>query len=267
MPGRGSVGVLVLSGSSGRVELDRCRVLEEHGATARSIRWFGGPGQPPGICELPLETFTAELDLLAERCDRLAVLGVSKGAEAALLVGLRDARVRAVVALAPTPVVWANVGPGLDGEVRPQRSSWTWHGEALPFVPYDDDAQPVIGPVGAPPSFLGVYEQSLRTHADAVPAARIPVEDLDAELVLVAGGDDLMWPSVRFVEEIAASRQRSGRRTHLVTHADAGHRCRLPGEEPLPPSTVNAHGGTPEADSELGRRAWPVIAAVLGLTG
>jgi hypothetical protein len=98
-----------------------------------------------------------------------------------------------------------------------------------------------------------------------VPAARIPVEDLDAEVVLVAGGDDLVWPSVRFAEEIAASRQLSGRRTHVVTQADAGHRCRLPGEEPLAPSLVNAHGGTPEADAELGRRAWPVIAEALGL--
>ena len=189
------------------------------------------------------------------------MLGVSKGAEAALLVALRDPRVRHVVALAPTPVVWANVGPGRDGADRPQRSSWTWHGEPLPFVPYDDDAEPV----GEPPSFVPVYEQSLRTHADAVPSARIPVEDLDADVVLVAGGDDLMWPSVRFAEEIAAARERAGRRTHLVTHPAAGHRVRLPGEAVLPPSTVNAHGGTPEADAELGRRAWPVIAEVLGL--
>ena len=144
------VGVLVLSGSSGRVEHERCRVLEAHGAVARSIRWFGGPGQPPGICEVPLETFTDALDELAGQADRLAVLGVSKGAEAALLVALRDARVRHVVALAPTPVVWANVGPGHDGAVRPQRSSWTWRGEPLPFVRYDDAAQPV----GEPPSFL-----------------------------------------------------------------------------------------------------------------
>ncbi len=255
------VGVLVLSGSSGRVEHERCRVLEAHGAVARSIRWFGGPGQPPGICEVPLETFTDALDELAGQADRLAVLGVSKGAEAALLVALRDARVRHVVALAPTPVVWANVGPGHDGAVRPQRSSWAWRGEPLPFVRYDDAAQPA----GEPPSFLPLYEQSLRTHADDVAAARIPVEDLDADVVLVAGGDDRMWPSVRFAGELAADRERAGRRTDVVTLAVAGHRCVLPGEEPPPPSRVNAHGGTPEADAELGRLAWPVIAETLGL--
>jgi hypothetical protein len=128
-------------------------------------------------------------------------------------------------------------------------------------VPYDDAVQPV----GSPPEYRGVYEQSLLTHPDAVPGARIPVEELAAEVVLVAGGDDRMWPSVRFAEEIARTREQAGRLTHLMTHPGAGHRCRLPGEARLPPSTLNAHGGTPDADAALGRLAWPVIAGVLGL--
>ena len=42
--------------------------------------------------------------------------------------------VDAVVGISPSDVVWA----GLSGH-RPQRSSWTRGGDALPFVPYDDD--------------------------------------------------------------------------------------------------------------------------------
>ena len=97
-------------------------------------------------------------------------------------------------------------------------------------------------------------------------AARIPVEDLDADVVLVAGGDDRMWPSVRFAGELAAAASARGVVPDVVTQAGAGHRCVLPGEEPPPPSRVNAHGGTPEADAELGRLAWPVIAETLGLS-
>jgi hypothetical protein len=41
--------VLVLTGSSGRIATDRTRLLATHGAAAMSLRWFGGPGQPPGI--------------------------------------------------------------------------------------------------------------------------------------------------------------------------------------------------------------------------
>ena len=49
-----ATGVLVLSGSSGRVERDRASVLAGAGVTALTYRWFGAPGQPHGIWELPL---------------------------------------------------------------------------------------------------------------------------------------------------------------------------------------------------------------------
>lgn len=77
-------GVLVLAGSSGRVDTERVRLLGQYGATAMSIQWFGGPGQQPQPLDIPLETFTTALDRLARHCERLAVIGLSFGAEAAL---------------------------------------------------------------------------------------------------------------------------------------------------------------------------------------
>ncbi|MFF9347845.1 hypothetical protein [Streptomyces sp. NPDC014734] len=73
---------------------------------------------------------------------RIGVLGSSKGAEAALHLSVLLPGVDAVVALSPTSPTWANVGPGHDGRDRPYRSSWTWRGEPLPFVPYDEDWVP-----------------------------------------------------------------------------------------------------------------------------
>lgn len=263
--GPARAGVLVLSGSSGRIERERCRLLARAGVAAVSVRWFGGPGQPPGICEVPLETFVAATGLLRERgAERVSVLGVSKGAEAALLVSALADCADAVIALAPTSVVWANVGPGRDGRDRPCRSSWTWQGRPLPFVPYDDSWSP-SEPEGAPVSVLGWYERSLATYADQLPAAAVPVEDSAAELVLVAGGADRMWPSLRFARELADRYVAAGRTAALISHPDAGHRTVFPGEVPPPPSTRFDHGGTPEADAALGAAAWPtVLAAVLG---
>lgn len=141
--GGGDAAVVVLAGSSGRVERERARILARHGVTALAIRWFGGPGQPAGICEIPLETFTAAVDVLRSAgARRIAVLGVSKGAEAALLTAVHDPRVDVVIAVSPTSRVWCNVGPGRDGRARPYRSSWTWRGEPLPFMPMDDTWTP-----------------------------------------------------------------------------------------------------------------------------
>lgn len=264
-PARGSdVGVLVLGGSSGRVERERARLLARQGLAALAIRWFGGPGQPPGVCEVPLETFTAAVDLLRRNgARRVGVLGVSKGAEAALLTAVHDPRVDVAVALSPTSLVWCNVGPGHDGTAHPYRSSWTWRGRPLPFVPLDDSWTPAE-PDGAPVAVRGWYERSERTFAHLLPPAEIPVAAARAELLLVAGGDDAMWPSLPFAERLARRRHAAGAPVRLVAHADAGHRTRLPGESPAPASPRFRYGGTPEADARLGAAAWPHILDALG---
>ncbi|MFJ5924611.1 acyl-CoA thioester hydrolase/BAAT C-terminal domain-containing protein [Kitasatospora sp. NPDC092948] len=256
-------GVLVLSGSSGRVERVRARLLAEAGLTALAIRWFGGPGQPPGVCEVPLETFTAAVDLLRQNgVRRIGMLGTSKGAEAAMLTAVHDPRVDAVVALSPTSLVWNNVGPGLDGADRPQRSCWTWRGQPLPFVGMDD-TWTQSEPEGEPVAIRDWYEQSEKTFADLVPAAAVPVERTRADLLLVAGGDDAMWPSVPFARRLAERRREAGLDVQVVERADAGHRIRFPGEGPAPASTVFDYGGTPEADERLGAEAWPHIVQLL----
>ncbi|MFF7341972.1 acyl-CoA thioester hydrolase/BAAT C-terminal domain-containing protein [Streptomyces sp. NPDC008163] len=259
-PAHGSdVGVLVLAGSSGRIERQRARVLARQGVTALAIRWFGGPGQSPGICEVPLETFTTAVDVLQrEGARRIGILGVSKGAEAALLTAVHDHRVDIVVALSPTSRVWCNVGPGRDGAHHPYRSSWTWQGQPLPFVPMDDSWTP-SEPDSGPVAIRRWYELSDRTFAHLLPPAEIPVEAARADLLLVAGGDDAMWPSLPFAEQLA-QRRRSARATvRLIARDDAGHRPRLPGESPASASPHFQYGGTPEADALLGKAAWPHI--------
>jgi hypothetical protein len=257
------VGVLVLGGSSGRIEHERSRILAREGMAALSIRWFGGRGQPAGICEIPLETFTSAIDLLrANGAQRVSVLGVSKGAEAALLLSVRDPGIDAVVALSPTSLAWANVGPGRDGQSRPYRSSWTWQGQPLPFVPYDDTWTPTQ-PEGTAVAVREGYERSQQTFADCLGAAVIPVEEAGAELLLIAGGDDAMWPSLPFAESLAARRRAVARPVRVISRADAGHRPRLPGESPAPASSLFLYGGSPAADAALGATAWPHVLTLL----
>jgi dienelactone hydrolase len=264
----GDVGVLVLAGSSGRVERERARLLARQGMTALAIRWFGGPGQPPGICEVPLETFTAAVDLLRARgAARVGILGASKGAEAALLTAVRDPRVDVVVALSPTSRVWCNVGPGRDGAHLPHRSSWSWRERPLPFVPLDDSWTPAESVDGGPVAVRGWYELSERTFAELLPPAEIPVAEARADLLLVAGGDDAMWPSLPCAERLAERRRAAGAGVRLIAHPGAGHRPRLPGERPLPASPRFRYGGTPEADALLGATAWPHILDALRAGG
>jgi dienelactone hydrolase len=259
---RSGLGVVVLGGSSGRVDVARAALFAERGAMAIALRWFGGEGQSPGVCEIPLESFAPAIQRLIEGgCDRVALVGTSKGAEAALLVASHDPRVDAVVAISPSSVVWANTGPGKDGVEWPLRSSFTHRGAPLPFVPHAAEALLSISRV-PPVRYLELFHKSLQTFAQHLPQAAIPIERARADIILVAGEDDALWPSATFARALADRLRASGKAASLVLHPAAGHRVLLPGET-TPRSTVNAHGGTDEADRALGRAAWSEISRFL----
>jgi uncharacterized protein len=250
-------GIVVLAGSSGRTDIARARLFADAGFIALALRWFGSDGQTPGICEIPLEIFfSAASRLLHEGAKRLAYIGTSKGAEAALLVATLDPRIDLVMALSPTSVVWANSGGGRDGLGLPLRSSWTYQGEPLPFVRYDLSA-PIVTIEGLP-SYRGYVEQSLITFGGDIEAATIHVEAARADIILVAGSADALWPSDVFARALAKRRTDAGRPVELLIHPDAGHRVLLPGENPVH-STQNAHGSDDLADAELGERAWAAM--------
>lgn len=97
-------------------------------------------------------------------------------------------RIQAVVALSPSSVVWTNVSPGRDGQIRSQRSCWT--ARAPPFRSCPTTTRGHHATSGVP----GWYEQSLRTFAGRVPAATIPVERIAGRVLLAAGEDDQVWP-------------------------------------------------------------------------
>ncbi|MBX5185084.1 acyl-CoA thioesterase [Rhizobium sp. NZLR5] len=257
----GKTGVIVLGGSSGRVDTARAGLLAEVGARTLALQWFGGANQSPGICEIPLETFIDGTDLLVSRgCERIVMVGPSKGAEAALLASTIDQRINAVIAISPSSVVWGNIGAGVDRIAWPERSSWSFGRAPLDFVPADINWQKEYrdGLV----SYRSFFERCLTNDLQANRRARIPVENSAADLILVAGGSDALWPSDDFAREIVQSRHAHGRSATLIFDQDAGHRILFPGET-TPRSTLHAHGGTDEADARLGQKAWRAIAAML----
>lgn len=254
-------GVLVLAGSSGRVDIARAKLFAGLGAVCIALQWFGGARQSAGICEVPLEIFARATDRLIDQgCKRVAFVGTSKGAEAALLVATDDPRVNVVVAISPSSVAWANIGPGVDGMAWPQRSSWTRRGVPVPFIKYDEAWRPDRrdGLI----AYRGLYERSLQINEGNLSAATIPVDKVEAKILLVAGGDDALWPSDIFANSIQTRLAAAGKNATFIYHSKAGHRVLFPSET-TPRSTQHAHGGTDQADAELGSSAWDEISALL----
>lgn len=252
-------GALILAGSSGRLEVARADLLARNGVTSLALRWFGGDDQPRLPCEIALETFTEAIDLLSAACDRIVLIGLSYGAEAALLTATRDDRVDAVVAVAPSDVVWEGQHENDDD---PRRSKWTHGGTPLPFVPLNR----TWTPSSTMPAYVELYEHSRAVAGTAiVEAATIPVERFHGDVVLVAGGDDRVWPSGRAARNIRDRRAGSRGHTILVEDRRAGHPVVLPGETPPDLRRPYQVGGDERAPQRLGALAWPAIRRVLQL--
>jgi dienelactone hydrolase len=272
-PGRGPHPVvIVLSGSGGGFDLDKAAVLSRHGFATLALAYFGIIPLPAWLHRIPLEYFEAALTWLHAQPEidsqRVGILGVSRGAELALLLGATLPRIRAIVAYAPSSVAWAASGRDkATGEIIP---CWTWRGKPVPFAPLPlrgfmwRSAFPVVA-LKRPVMFRNLFRAGLRDR-EAVEHATIPVENIRAPLLLISGGDDHLWPAAEMSEAIVARLRRHGT-TYAAEHLHfprAGHMLRYPHLPVTARHSRNKHlrgarfsfGGTPEADAEAQTQAW-----------
>ena len=152
------------------------------------VGYFGLPGIPSGLDRIELG---GVLDVIEDTrsnpavdAEQLAVLGVSKGAELALLLASRSAQISTVVAVVGSDVVFASP------EWYSTSSSWSWQGQPIAFVPFSLRA--------ALPLMQGHirqgYEIALQNQ-QAYQQALIPVQHMQADVLLISGTADELWPS------------------------------------------------------------------------
>jgi uncharacterized protein len=251
-----SPAVLLVGGSEGGIGAGvraQALDLQDAGFNVLAQSYFGAPGQPKQLELVPLETFDRGLAWLAKRpevdAERMAVAGQSKGAEVALLTGVRHPELKAVVASAPTSAVW----PGIDWNSFNAGSSWTSDGRPLPAVPYDGVA--LFGDLGR------VYRGALKDLGDH-PDAMIAVERIGGSVLLVCGEEDNLWPACTMARQLKArSVKEDGPSVRILAYPGAGHGVFGP---PVPRSDeryarLARWGGTPEGMNRVRSDAWPKV--------
>lgn len=267
--------VALIPGTTGTNALEpTAALLASRGYAAMVVGYMGLEGLPKTLCEMPLETLAAGIHGLSTHPsvdgERVGVLCASVGAEGALaaLSEIEGLSTRAVVAIAPSSVIWQAIAEGRP----PKKSSWALGGKPLPWVPvHGERLVPELvknallkGLSRHPrPSALhlrSAYSTGLHDRG-AVEKAEIRVERIEAPILFVSGNDDQMWPASEMAVALARRRaqaRRSGDR-HL-SFEDAGHIIR----PPFTPTTVAwtedlYSGGTPEGNARASAESWTEI--------
>ncbi len=180
-------GVLVLGGSEGGIPEKLAAPIIRAGYPTLALAYFNEAQLPQELEQIPLEYVDQAVTWLTQQpgtnTDEVTVVGWSKGAELALVLASRDARITRVIAIAPSSVVWAGI---LKDWTKVPASSWTAGGEDLVHVAFN--------PTGQVNGLLDLYSQSLSNRADNG-AANIPIDKVKAHVVLMTGQDDEIWPS------------------------------------------------------------------------
>lgn len=268
--------VLVLGGSEGGLAERRAALLASHGYAALALAYFNVEGLPEQLVNIPLESLEKALAFLQDHpvtdSAFTAVMGTSKGGELALLLGATFPQVNAVVAYAPSHVVFQGLGETADG--RPA-SSWLHRGNPLPFV-QGEVPQDVLDNLrqskdnNEPVAYRDWYCAKLGDEAQQA-AAAIPVERTNGPILLITGGDDQLWPAADMAEQ-AVARLQANDFPHAVTHLtypEAGHLIRTPGLPATESEIIRCgsltlrSGGSPAANEAASTDSWPKVLAFL----
>ena len=261
--------VLALGGSSGGLREQQAALLAARGIAALALAYFAYEGLPERLANIPLEYFGTALEWLAAQpgvdVDQLAVLGISRGAELALLLGATYPRVRRVVAISPSIVVW-----GATGVDAP---AWTRSGQPVPRMPNRATEEQAAAIFQRQPIAATAWYSINLDDPVACEAAAIPVERIAGPVLLLSGEDDAMWPAAR-MGEMVMSRLRAHGHPYPDRHLrypGAGH---LIGFPYLPPSVrparhpalglAFAYGGNPRDQARANAESWHTVLAFLG---
>ena len=226
--------VLAFGGSEGGLRM-RCEaaLLASHGYPALALGYFGLPGLPRTLHDVPLEYFATAARLLAAQPGtdpaHLVVMGYSRGSEAALLTA-EDFPTVVHGAIVYSPSAQTNGGFPRGG------SAWDRNGRPLaPYLP-------------------------------------IPLGRLSGPLLAIAGADDALWHSPLFVDEIGTELQMDhNHHAHrMLVYPGAGHGVgTFPylagGTHFVDPGTgiVENLGGTRAGNAAAQEKGWPEVLAFL----
>ncbi|MGT2846073.1 acyl-CoA thioesterase/bile acid-CoA:amino acid N-acyltransferase family protein [Streptococcus massiliensis] len=207
--------IIVLSGSDGRIEKAQniAQVLASHGFASLALAYFGFEGLAQHLERIPLEIIKDALSFLQAQSQlnstRIGLYGRSKGAEFALLAATTfPDQISCLVLNSPTNISLE----GIKGWKNSKTSSWTYDGQELPYTRF---------------SWRYFLKEKWLGKSDLPinPASILPVERVEAPLLVIASTCDEIWPATQAAWKI--KERASSKTLEIALYPNCGHMMTL----------------------------------------
>lgn len=202
--------LIVMTGSDGRLAYAQkiAKQFADNGVPSLALAYFHTSETSKDLVEIPVEIIERSVSWLRDRgFQKVAVYGVSKGAEYALLSASLLKQVNAVIAVSASCCIFEGLH-----HMRPAaKSSWSWRGEALPYIPFGNyTPQQLISSLRKNKEirFVDEYDRLLDTEMNE--SNTIKVENINGPILLISAHEDVMWPSERMANLIVNRLKNNG---------------------------------------------------------
>lgn len=270
--------IVWIGGSGSRLGINSviAAPLASHGFNVLSVPFFGEKGLPAQLSRIPLEYFERVFTWLRNHPltagKEIQILGMSKGAEVALILASRYPFITKVA-------LWAPHAYCFQGIAFKNESSWSYKGQDLPYIHLRNRwvyASMLSGFIKNKPfEFASIYKKGVAV-AQNKDTARIKVEDAHADMLLVTSKDCGMWNTYDGCIEIMSTLQKHNYpyTYDLVNYENAGEPYLVPhvfpaGENSLKmaPRLMLSMGGSLEGNARARADSWERTIKFLGASG
>ena len=175
----------------------------EKGYSFLAIGYFGCKGTPQILDKIAIDDVYKAITVAKKNKKingkKIAVIGGSRGADLALLLGSYYKDISAVVGMSSSHAVF----PGHTQEFT--TSCWTFEGKELPFIPINEEAVPFL----MKRDLRGTFEAMLK-DTTAEKRASIKVEGINGPILLLSATKDEIIPAVEMGEKMVSRLKRFG---------------------------------------------------------
>ena len=183
--------IIAVSGSEGGMEHAEkmARFHQSQGMPSLALAYFGTEQTGKWLSRIPLSYIGNAITWLkAQGYEKIALEGISKGAEYAAAAAIRYPEISCLILKAPSYFY----SEGLVQKAPSGTSCWEDQGQELPFTPYK------LRTFNMKKQLLRQRELNLlplNTGKEVLEASRIPIEQVRGPVLLLSTQADTVWPS------------------------------------------------------------------------